>query len=153
MSSLLIAKHNSFPFRCRNASEFGKFSFRPCAGCGVRTWNNLLCRTRAHHENRDTTASLVRVGHAFVLVPPCDFDCPFEHFEFENSSDALNRYVTISDRWDVVASIWAIVQVESSGIILFPVIYQYSLDSWLQLSDTIDRIVYFFAVAPSFHYD
>lgn len=62
----------------------------------------LLCRTRAHNENRNTTASIVRVGHAFVLVPPYDFDCPFEHFELENSSDALNRYVTISDRWDVV---------------------------------------------------
>lgn len=46
---------------------------------------------------------IVRVGHAFVLVPPCGFDWfPFELFELENSSDALNRYVTISDRWDVV---------------------------------------------------
>lgn len=41
-----------------------------------------------------------------------------------NSSDALNRYVIISDRWDVVRVFeHPIVQVESSGIVSRKMLY------------------------------
>jgi len=83
----------------------------------------LLCRARAQKENRDTTASIVRVGHAFVLVPPYDFFLTFR-LNTSNSSDALNRYVIISDRWDVVRVFeHPIVQVESSGIVSHKMLY------------------------------
>lgn len=53
---------------CTHASEFAEFSFRPRASCGART-RNLSYAALLHKMKIDVTNA--RVGHAFVLAPPC----------------------------------------------------------------------------------
>jgi len=84
----------------------------------------LLCRIRAHKENRGYYRKYRKSGSRLCTSTTLRFS------NLRNSSDELNRYVTISDRWDVVRVFeHPTVRVELSRIILFQdVIYQYSLE-------------------------
>ena len=124
-----IAKHKFFfPFLCRNASKLGKFSFRPCARCGAHKIS-FMSRSCTKGKSRWTTASIVRVGHAFVLVPPCDFFFDFS-FKLQRRTQSICDYFGSLGR---CASIWA--SNSPSGVVrnCFPqdVIYEYSLDEFV----------------------
>jgi len=92
----LIATHNSFLFFVVMHPKTWKILISSMCEMWRAYTKYLLCRIRAHNENRGYYRKYRKSGSRLCTITTLRFS------NLRNSSDALNRYVTISDRWDVV---------------------------------------------------